>query len=137
MTTFLDTNILIYAQQSGPKADRAQALIAEGGVISVQVLNETASVLFRKFGRKWSEIERVLIDIDDALGEARSLTVQTHKAAVSLARDHNISFYDALVIASAQEARCEILFSEDLQDGRRFGSLTVQNPFGVQNDIGA
>ena len=137
MTTFLDTNILIYAQQSGPKADRAQALIAEGGVISVQVLNETASVLSRKFGRKWSEIERVLIDIEDALGEARPLTVQTHKAAVSLARDHNISFYDALVIASAQEARCEILFSEDMQDGRRFGSLTVQNPFGVQNDIGA
>ncbi len=137
MKVFLDTNILIYAQQSGPKADRAQALVAEGGVISVQVLNETASVLSRKFGRRWGEIEQVLRDIDDALGEARPLTTQTHKAAVGLARDHGLSFYDALIIASALEAECELLFSEDLQDGRRFGTLTVQNPFGVQNDIGA
>jgi predicted nucleic acid-binding protein len=134
---FLDTNILIYAQHSGPKADRAQALIAEGGVISVQVLNETASVLSRKFGRQWAEIEQVLCDIDDALGEARPLTIQTHKAAVRLASDHNLSFYDALIIASALEAECDILFSEDLQDGRRFEALTVRNPFGVQNDIGA
>jgi predicted nucleic acid-binding protein len=137
LSTFFDTNILIYAQQSGPKAQIAQALMAEGGVISVQVLNETANVLLRKFGRSWAEVEQALADIEDVLGPALPLTGQTHRAAIGLARDHGLSIYDALIIAAALEAGCDRLLSEDLQHGRRFGVLVVQNPFAVQNDIGA
>ncbi len=137
MSAFFDTNIIIYAQQTGRKAQIAQALMAGGGVISVQVLNETANVLLRKFGRNWAEVEQVLADIDDVLGPALPLTGQTHRAAISLARDHGLSIYDALIIAAALEAECDQLFSEDLQHGRRFGALVVQNPFAVQNDIGA
>jgi len=137
LSAFFDTNILIYAQQSGPKAQIAQALMAGGGVISVQVLNETANVLLRKFGRSWAEVEQVLADIDDVLGPALPLTGQTHRAAIGLARDHGLSIYDALIVAAALEAECDQLLSEDLQHGRRFGALVVQNPFAVQNDIGA
>jgi predicted nucleic acid-binding protein len=137
LSAFFDTNIIIYAQQTGRKAQIAQALMAGGGVISVQVLNETANVLLRKFGRNWAEVEQVLADIDDVLGPALPLTGQTHRAAISLARDHGLSIYDALIIAAALEAECDQLFSEDLQHGRRFGALVVQNPFAVQNDIGA
>jgi predicted nucleic acid-binding protein len=137
LSAFFDTNIIIYAQQTGRKAQIAQALMAGGGVISVQVLNETANVLLRKFGRNWAEVEQVLADIDDVLGPALPLTGQTHRAAISLARDHGLSIYDALIIAAALEAECDQLFSEDLQHGRRFGALVVHNPFAVQNDIGA
>jgi predicted nucleic acid-binding protein len=137
LSAFFDTNILIYAQQSGPKAQIAQALMAAGGVISVQVLNETANVLLRKFGRNWTEVEQVLADIDDVLGPALPLTGQIHRAAIGLARDHGLPIYDALIIAAALEAGCDQLLSEDLQHGRRFGALVAQNPFAVQNDIGA
>ena len=137
MSAFFDTNILIYAQQSGPKAQIAQAFMAAGGVISVQVLNETANVLLRKFGRNWAEVEQVLTDIDDVFGPALPLTGQIHMAAIGLARDHGLPIYDALIIAAALEAGCDQLLSEDLQHGRRFGALVAQNPFAVQNDIGA
>jgi predicted nucleic acid-binding protein len=59
----------------------------------------------------------------------RDISVLTHEAAIALARDHNLAFYDALIVASATEAGCDTLFTEDMQHGRKFGSLTVVNPF--------
>jgi len=58
-----------------------------------------------------------------------SVTLNTHTAAVSLARDHGLSFYDALIVASAIESGCDILYTEDLQHGRSFGGLAIVNPF--------
>jgi predicted nucleic acid-binding protein len=52
-----------------------------------------------------------------------------HKAAVALARDHHFHIYDAMIITAAIEARCDTLYSGDLQHGRRFGALTIVNPF--------
>jgi predicted nucleic acid-binding protein len=57
------------------------------------------------------------------------ISLSTHQAAVALARDHNIAFYDALIVAAAQEAGCDTLFTEDMQHGRKFGGLTIVNPF--------
>jgi predicted nucleic acid-binding protein len=57
------------------------------------------------------------------------LTADTHGAALALARDHNFAFYDALIVASAIEAGCDVLYSEDMQHGRAIGGLTIQNPF--------
>ena len=57
------------------------------------------------------------------------LTADTHAAAVELARDHVLAFYDALIVASAIEAGCGTLYSEDLQHGRAIAGLTIQNPF--------
>lgn len=55
----------------------------------------------------------------------------THAQALALARDHSLSIYDALVVASALEAACDTLYSEDLQNGRRFPALTIVNPFAT------
>jgi predicted nucleic acid-binding protein len=57
------------------------------------------------------------------------LSVATHEAAIALARDHRLSFYDALIVAAAQEAGCDTLYTEDMQHGRALGGLTIVNPF--------
>ena len=132
MTAFLDTNILIYAQGTGPKSDVARQLILAGGTISVQVLSEFTSVLHRKFGLDWGVIAEAVADLKIVLGPIRPIGVETHAAAFDLARVHGFSFYDSLIVASALEAACDILLTEDLQAGRRIGNLTIVNPF-LQN----
>jgi predicted nucleic acid-binding protein len=129
VTAFFDTNVLIYAQQRGEKAEKARALLAGGGKISAQVLNEFAAVAHRKLAKNWNEIEDALADVLDLLDPPAPLTLELHKMARALARDHGVSFYDALIVAAALETGCELLFSEDLQDGRSFGGLKIVNPF--------
>ena len=132
MTAFLDTNILIHAQGTGLKSEVARQLILAGGTISVQGLNEFASVLHRKFGLDWDVIAEAVADLQTALGPVRPIGVEIHSAAVGLARVHGFSFYDSLIVASALESGCDILLTEDLQAGRRIGNLTIVNPF-LQN----
>ena len=127
---FFDTNILIYAFAAGdPRSARAEALVADGGVIGVQVLNEFTNVTRRKLRWQWEQIEAALAVIEELLGAARPLTSAIPARAVVLARDHDLSFYDALIVAAALDAGCEVLFSEDLQHGQKFGALRVENPF--------
>jgi predicted nucleic acid-binding protein len=75
------------------------------------------------------EIDRSLSLILSRFPTVLPLTLETHAAAVALARDHSLAFYDALILAAAIEAGCETLFSEDFSHGRRFGELTIVNPF--------
>jgi predicted nucleic acid-binding protein len=127
---FFDTNILVYAfAADDPRSARAEALIAAGGVISVQVLSEFTNVTRRKLKWDWKQIEASLAVIGELLGVARPLTAELHTKAVVLARDSKLSFYDALIVAAAMDAGCELLCSEDLQDGQKFGAVTVENPF--------
>ena len=127
---FFDTHILIYAFAAGdPRSARAEALVAGGGVIGVQVLNEFTNVTRRKLRWQWEQIEAALAVIEELLGVALPLTAAVHAGAVVLARDHELSFYDALIVAAALDAGCEVLFSEDLQHGQKFGALRVENPF--------
>ena len=129
MTAFLDTNLLIYAQGTGDKSETARQAVLAGGVISVQILNECAAVLRRKFRLEWSAISEALRDLRTALHPVRPVTVDTHLAAIELAGMHGFNFYDALIVASALEARCDRLLTEDLQNGRRINGLTIVNPF--------
>ncbi len=129
MTVFIDTNVLIYGQEAGAKSETARRVILAGGVISVQVLNEFAAVLRRKFGLEWAVIADSLADIRTALGPVRAIGVEIHTSAVALARSRGFSFYDALIVASALDAGCETLLTEDLQAGRRVNGLTIVNPF--------
>lgn len=129
MNPFLDTNILVYAHQIGNKAEISQDLIAPGGTISVQVLNELANVLRKKLGRSWREIELVLDDIDNTLDPALPLTAKTSRTAFALARDQGLAVYDALIVAAAIEAGCGTLYSEDMQHGRTIDGVTIVNPF--------
>ncbi|MCI0598471.1 MAG: PIN domain-containing protein [Beijerinckiaceae bacterium] len=129
MKPFLDTNILVYAQQDDPRGDRARALVLAGGTISVQVLNEFANVLRKKLGRGWMEIAEALDDVRAALDPAWPLTIENHSAAVALAGEHGFSFFDALIVAAAVEAGCDTLLTEDLQADRKIGGLRLVNPF--------
>ena len=127
---FFDTNILIYAFAAGDhRSARAEALMVEGGVIGVQVLNEFTNVARRKLGWDWAQVDSALAVISELVGPARPLTADIHARAVKLARDSTLSFYDALVVAAADAAGCRVLLTEDLQHGRKFGGLTVENPF--------
>lgn len=129
MSAFLDTNILVYAQQTGPKATISQDLIAQGGMISVQVLNELTNVLRKTDQRSWRDIELVLDDVDNALEPAVPLTAATNRAALALARDHGFAFNDALILAAAIEAGCDVLYTEDMQHGCSIAGLAIVNPF--------
>lgn len=129
-TDFFDTNVLLYLfSGDAAKADRAEALLAAGGVISVQVLNEFASVASRKLALSWVEIQAVLRDMR-CLCTAVPLTVESYEHGLALAQRYGFPLYDAMVVASAMEAGCTTLWSEDFQDGLRVdGVLTVRNPF--------
>jgi predicted nucleic acid-binding protein len=127
---FLDTNILVYASLSDdPRRLRAEQILLAGGTISAQVLNEFTNVARAKLGWSWAEIEATLDLVRSRLSRVRALTADTHAAALVLARDHGFAFYDALIVAAAIEAGCDILYSEDMQHGRVIGGLTIRNPF--------
>lgn len=129
MRAFFDTDILIYAQQSGEKAERARALLADGGVLSVQVLNEFATVARRKQNRTWDEIADAITDTLALVDPPLALSLDLHIAARGFAETQGFSFYDALIVASAIETGCDVLHSEDMQHGRAIGRLTMRNPF--------
>ena len=128
MSAFFDTNILVYAQQAGGKADRARALLASGGKLSVQVLNEFTAVSRRKQGKEWHEIGEAISDLLALVDPPLALTLDLHGAARALAEEHRLSFYDALIVVSAIEAGCNVLYSEDMQHGRTIGGLAIANP---------
>jgi predicted nucleic acid-binding protein len=129
VSAFFDTNILIYAQQTGDKAERARVLLAAGGKISVQVLNEFTSVSLRKLSKHWAEIDEAIDDLLEMLDPPEPLTHDLHTAARALAELHRLAFYDALIVTAAIEAGCDTLYSEDMQHGRVFGGLTIRDPF--------
>jgi predicted nucleic acid-binding protein len=129
VSVFFDTNILVYAQQTDEKGDRARALFSGGGKLSVQVLNEFTAVSRGKQARDWCQIAEAISDVLIVVDPPLALTLELHAAARALAEDHRLSFYDALIVASAIEAGCDTLFTEDLQHGRRFGGLRIVNPF--------
>jgi predicted nucleic acid-binding protein len=126
---FFDTNLIIYAFAEDARADAAEALLAAGGVISVQVLNEFVAVASRKLGMPWDDVLAALDAILVLCPSPAPLTIQTHQLALGIAGKHKYHIYDALVIASALEASCTTLYSEDLQDGQVIGGLTIRNPF--------
>jgi predicted nucleic acid-binding protein len=129
---FFDTNVLVYAFLDLEKRKPALDALAVGGIISVQVLNEFTHVAHKKRKRPWPDIESAISVLRLRFPEIMAITVITHQSALAIARDHNLSFYDALIIASALEAGCDTLYSEDLQDGRRFPGLEIVNPFARQ-----
>ncbi len=129
---FFDTNVLVYIASADPQRSAvASALLREGGVVSVQVLNELVSVLRKKFRFEWGAVETVLAVVH-AHCEVLALDLLMHQEALLLARLHQLSWYDALIVAAAQRAGARMLYTEDLQDGRVFdGGLRVLNPFAA------
>ncbi|MGA7853900.1 MAG: PIN domain-containing protein [Candidatus Acidiferrales bacterium] len=128
---FFDTNLLIYSVAEGdPRAARAEELLASGGVLSVQVLNEFVSVARRKIQMSWSDITEALDAFRILCPSPLPITVQLHESALKIAEQHGYNIFDALVLAAALEAGCTTLYSEDLHDGQIIaGGLTIRNPF--------
>lgn len=128
---FFDTNVLIYAvARNDPRDPRAEALLASGGVVSVQVLNEFVSVARRKLRMPWKDVNEALDAILTLCPSPVPVTISMHESALKIAEGHGYEIYDALVIAAALEAGCVTLYSEDLQDGQVIEhKLTIRNPF--------
>lgn len=129
--SFFDTNVLIYAVvQNDPRSAKAEALLAGGGAISVQILNEFTSVARRKIHMSWNEVTEALSAIRVLCPSPAPVTVKTHDAALAIAENYGFEIYDALIAASALEAGCTTLYSEDMQHRQVLeGRLTVWNPF--------
>ena len=126
---FIDSNIILYLFSSDVlKADKAEEILANGGVISVQVLNEVVSVCRRKLQLNWGEIDALLLAIKANL-QIVPLTVTTHDLAIKLCKQYQLSFYDAHICAAALIAQSEEFISEDMQDGLNIDGLLIQNPF--------
>ncbi|MBV9637398.1 MAG: PIN domain-containing protein [Methylobacteriaceae bacterium] len=129
MSPFFDTNILVYAFSTDPRRAQAQQVLASGGTISAQVLNEFTNVLRKRRKQHWSAIEAAVLLLRSRFDAIRPLTAETHASAIAVARDHGMSFYDSLIIASALDAACDTLVTEHMQHGRTIGRLTIRNPF--------
>ncbi len=131
---FFDTNVLVYVVgQHDERTAPAEVLLAAGGIVSVQVLNELATVARRKLRMSWEEITEALAAIRALCSAPVPLTVDTHDAAIRIASRYGFNLYDALVVATALEAECTTLYSEDLQADQVIdGILTIRNPFSTK-----
>lgn len=135
--SFLDTNILVYQfDRSNPaKQLTAQELIKrlmseDKALISSQVVQEFIHVALKKFEIQVPAHEIYLV-IDNLLQPLCSHTpsVEFYRKAMSLFSSNSLDFYDALIVQAALDLGCATLYSEDLQDGQRFGKLQIINPF--------
>lgn len=127
---FVDTNVLLYlASGDDQKADRAEAMLGQGGTISFQVLNETANVLRRKMRMSWSDTH-LFLDMIRALLTVEPVTVATHETGLAVSERYGLSIYDAMIVSAALMTGCDTLLTEDIQDGLVIdGRLRIVNPF--------
>ncbi len=134
--TFVDTNVLVYAHDTdaGARHATAKALLAElwdsrDGSLSTQVLQEFYAVVTRKLKPPMPRAKARAIVA--AYGEWCDVATEPQLivAASRLEEEHTLSFWDSLIVQAAIRVGADRLVSEDLQDGRRFGALTIANPF--------
>ena len=131
---FLDSNVLVYAFTTDPRAARAQELLERGCIVGVQELNEFTNVARRRLGLTWGEVREALAAIRIICRTILPINIDTHTGALRIAERYGYGIFDALMIASALRADCGTLWSEDMQDGivvdRR---LRIANPFRTAN----
>ena len=134
---FLDTNIFVYSFDARVPANarRARELIGQAvatrkGIVSYQVVQEFFNLALRRFAQPMSvaEAEQYLSTVFRPLVAVHSSQALCGEALRFCGR-YNLAWYDALTVASAIEGQCDVLFTEDLQNGQRIGGLRVENPF--------
>ena len=130
MRAFFDTNIVLYSLLTDDlvKAEAAATLLAGGGIISVQVLNEMTAVLRGRKKWSWDDTLEALSAAKAGL-ETIDLTLKMHEIATDISARYGYSIYDANILASAKLARCNVLWSEDMQHGQVVDGVLIQNPF--------
>ena len=128
---FFDTNVVIYAlSEETERAERSLALLGKGGTVSVQVLNECAHTLRRKFSRTWPQI-RLASERIRELCAVVPVTEETHARGLTLAERYSLSVYDGMIVAAAVINGCTTLYSEDMHDGLVIEGLTIRNPYAA------
>lgn len=129
-SVFFDTNVLLYLLSPDErKANAAETLVAMGGAISVQVLNEFTQVARRKFRLPPEDVREILNVLLRTL-VVQPLTVETHDLGVALSLKYSLSVYDAMIVASALQCGATTLHSEDMQPGLSIEKqLRIVNPF--------
>ena len=132
--SFIDTNVLVYAEASDAPAKQRVALailkqLYEGaeGVLSTQVLQEYCNVALKKLRLPVQHV-RAQLDLYEQF-EVIQVTPAIIRAGLDLHQTRSVSFYDALILASAQTAGCSVLFSEDMNTGEIMGGVRIVNPF--------
>jgi predicted nucleic acid-binding protein len=128
---FFDTNVLVHlTEENQERSSRSEDILAGGGVISVQVLNEFTAVARRKLRLGWPET-REFLDIFRATLNVVPLTIETHELGLALAERHGFNVYDGMIVAAAQLAGCTTLYTEDMHDGLVIDRLTIRNPYAA------
>ncbi len=126
---FLDTNVVVYAvSDDARKADRSEELLVGGATISIQVLNETALTLRRRFSATWPKIADISRRVRKAC-KVLPLTEAIHESGLAIAARHRLHVYDSMLVAAALTAGCKTLYSEDMHNGLRIEGLTIRNPY--------
>ena len=131
---FFDTNILLYCYSIDEKEKQEVALnlidsCSENSKISIQVINELSNILFKKFKLSSKDIENTILEIDNYF-EIVIFDIKTQIKALKIKEKYKFQFYDSLIIATALENNCTILYSEDMQHGFEIeNALTIINPF--------
>lgn len=133
---FVDTNILIYAHDisAGPKHEQAKGLLeglweAGTGCLSIQVLQEFYVNVTRKITNPLSPLAAGQIISDLAEWDVHRPNASDVMEAIRLQTRHQLLFWDAMILTSAQRLGCQLVWSEDLSAGRQYGETTVRNPF--------
>src|SRR5438128_12263843 len=109
---FFDTNVVLYAfRQDDSRGQVAEALLAAGGSLSVQVLNEFVAVARRKLDKSWEEVRRALDILRVFCPEPVPLTVETHDRAMHIAERYGYSNFSSLIIPAAIHARQTTLYT--------------------------
>ena len=136
--TFFDTNILVYAtldQDVVKKRVAAtlimEAIVSQAFVISSQVLKEYVNTLIHKSNRAVQLISEDIRRLSPFVSVADSPELILR--ALDLKQRYSLQFFDALIVAGAERANCDTVYSEDMTDGARYGKVTIVNPFKVGN----
>jgi predicted nucleic acid-binding protein len=132
----VDTNVLAYAEGVNDAARRDIALDVldrlgpEALVVPIQVLGELFNMLTRKVGWPAGEARQALLGWRDTFALAET-SPDVMLSAADLATDHGLTIWDAVILCTASAADCQLLLSEDLQEGFTWGGVTVANPFAA------
>lgn len=134
MASFIDTNILVYAEASDEAVKQSAALallrrlkLNASGVISTQVLQEYANVALRKMHLDANHVRKQISAHEQF--EVVQVTPAIIRGALDVHQTRSVSFYDALIVQAASVAGCDILYSEDLSTGEVINGVKIVNPF--------
>ncbi len=133
---FLDTNILIYSFDPDEPSKRAisrklvDRALSGNGLISYQVVQECLHLMLRKFKKRLQPDDAQLLLMNILFPLCRVMPSEAlYSEAISIGEHTGWTFYDSLIVSAAISANCDVLFTEDLQDGRTYRGLKICNPF--------